>query len=308
MKIRYGIIGSGAIGGYYGGKLARAGKDVHFLFHSDYDYVKTHGLHIKSIDGDFDIPNIKAYKTTSDMPACDVVLICLKSNNNRLLKEMLPPLLHDNTVVILIQNGLGLEEDLQKDFPKLHIAGGLAFICSNKLSEGYITHLDQGKLNIGSYSCPNEQILEDVITDFICAGIEAHLVNLDEARWMKLIWNIPYNGLSVVLNSKTDKLMADTNSVELLRCMMLEVSEAANIVNPQICINEKFIDDMLAQTKVMPPYSPSMKLDYDFSRPLEIEYIYSRPIKAAQQAGYEMVRVMMLEKQLKFIEAGYLNP
>ena len=87
--MKYGVIGSGAIGGYYGGKLAKAGQEVHFLFRSDYEYVKKNGLQVDSCDGSFHI-QANAYNNTADMPQCDVVLVCLKSVNNDKLKKLLP--------------------------------------------------------------------------------------------------------------------------------------------------------------------------------------------------------------------------
>ena len=93
--MRYGIIGTGAIGGYYGAKLAHAGQEVHFLLHSDYEYVKQHGLQVDSCDGSFHLDDVNAYGQTKDMPACDVVLVGLKSVNNDKLQALLPPLLHD---------------------------------------------------------------------------------------------------------------------------------------------------------------------------------------------------------------------
>lgn len=305
MSLKYAVIGTGAIGGYYGGKLARAGKDVHFLFHSDYEYVKRHGLKIDSVNGNFSLSSLNAYNNTIDMPKCDVVLVCLKSTNNHLLKDLLAPVLHKETLVILIQNGLGLEEDLQKDFPRLYIAGGLAFICSNKVGEGYIAHLDYGKLNIGSYSCSDPVLIDTVVADFQQAGIEAKNVDLKEARWMKLVWNIPYNGMTVVLNTTTDKLMNNPDTQGVLYEMMLEVIRAANSTGLRHDIDESYADEMIEMTKAMTPYSPSMKLDFDSLRPLEIEYIYSRPVEVAKKSGFEMARVSMLEKQLKFIQSNY---
>ena len=108
----YGIIGTGAIGGFYGGKLAHSGQDVHFLFHKDYDYVCEHGLQVDSCDGSFHINKVNAYCTTVDMPKCDVVFVGLKTVNNHLLPQLLPPLLHERTVVVLIQNGVGVEADV----------------------------------------------------------------------------------------------------------------------------------------------------------------------------------------------------
>ena len=77
--MRYGVIGTGAIGGYYGAKLARAGQELHFLLRSDYEYVKQHGLQVDSCDGSFHLADVNAYLHTEDMPPCDVVLVCLKS-------------------------------------------------------------------------------------------------------------------------------------------------------------------------------------------------------------------------------------
>lgn len=305
MTLKYGIIGSGAIGGYYGGKLANAGKDVHFLFHSDYEHVKKMGLKVNSVDGDFHLSEINAYHKTSDMPQCDVVLVALKSTNNHLLKEMLPPLLHKKTLVILIQNGLGLEEDLQKEFPDLYLAAGLAFIYSSKTKDGCITHQDLGNINIGSYSCPDSSLLETVIDDLQKSGVDAALANYYEARWKKLIWNVAFNGVSVVLNTTIDRLLHHPDSLQMLRNMMLEVIKIANHSGIEHKIEESYVDAMIEQTKTMPSYSPSMKLDFDFHRPLETYYIYSRPILEAQKIGLDMPLVSMLEKELRFIESTY---
>lgn len=306
MSHKYAVIGTGAIGGYYGGKLAASRQEVHFLLHSDYDYVKNHGLKVDSVNGNFHLQPVLAYNKTTDMPQCDVVLVCLKSTNNGLLKELLSPILHKGTLVILIQNGLGLEADLQQDFPDLQIAGGLAFICSNKVGEGHIAHLDGGSLNLGSFSCADNSLLEQVCSDFNEAGVKARVLDLDKARWMKLVWNIPYNGMTVVLNTTTDKLMNNSHTENLLHKMMLEVISGANKVGEgKFSIPESYAEDILEMTRKMVPYSPSMKLDYDFKRPLEIEYIYTRPILEARKAGYEMIRVSMLEEQLHFIESQY---
>lgn len=308
MSLKYAVIGTGAIGGYYGGRLADSGQEVHFLLHSDYEYVKENGLQVDSVNGDFHLSSVFTYRRTDDMPKCDIVLVALKSTNNGLLKNLLPPLLHKDTVVILIQNGLGLEADLQKDFPDLNIAGGLAFICSSKIGAGHIGHFDEGRLNIGSYSCSDITILKQVCTDLIKAGVEAKLLDLEKARWMKLVWNIPYNGMTVVMNATTKQLMDNLSMVDLLREIMVEVVQAANQVGDnKFSIPESYVDTILDMTRHMIPYSPSMKLDYDFHRPLEIEYIYTRPLAEATKHGYNMTRIAMLEKQLQFIQAQYLN-
>lgn len=304
MAITYGIIGTGALGGFYGGMLAKTGYDVHFLFRSDFDFVRENGLKVDSVYGDFHLNNVNAYRATPDMPKCDVVLVCLKTTENKLLAKLLKPIVHRKTVVILLQNGLGVEEDLAAEMPDTFIAGGLAFICSNKVGPGHVAHLDFGKLIIGSYNLADCEILHQVISNFQMAGISTELApDLRYARWHKLVWNVPFNGLAVVLNTTTDKLVNREETIGLARDLMLEIIRGANACG--VVLPETLAQQMIDMTIRMKPYAPSMKLDYDNRRRMEIEYIYSKPIDAARNAGFTMSKVEVLEKQLSFIQSQY---
>lgn len=306
MAIRYGVIGTGALGGFYGGMLAKAGQEVHFLFRSDYEHVRKHGLQVDSVNGNFHLPEVNAYHNPQEMPLCDVVLVCLKTTGNHHLPEMIKPMLHRGSVVVLLQNGLSLEEDLSAQLPGVAIAGGLAFICSNKIGPGHIHHLDYGKLIIGSYNVPDQEILKQLVADFHLAGIHSELSpDLKFARWQKLVWNIPFNGMTVVLNTTTDRLMTNEQTRELSKELMLEVIHGANACG--VSLKESLAQQMIDMTIKMKPYAPSMKLDYDHHRAMEIEYIYSKPIQTALDAGFMMTKVSMLEKQLKFIQAHRLD-
>ena len=296
----YGIIGVGGVGGYYGGNLARIGKDVHFLFHSDYDYVKKHGLKVDSCDGNFVLPEVNAYSSPDDMPKCDVVLVALKTVNEQLLKTLLPPLTDERTLVVLIQNGVGVEEDVQKMFPNLQLAAGLAFICSAKSAPGHINHQCYGYINIGNFSCHNENLMNQVIRDFRKANVEANLVEYHEARWKKAVWNMPFNGMTVALNTRTDLLLKNPATFKLIKEQMLEVILTAQQMGVNIPMS--FADKMIQNTLDMTPYSPSMKLDFDFHRPMEIYYLYTRPLEEARKKGLRMPKLEMLEAELKFLE------
>ena len=305
MAIKYGVIGTGALGGFYGGKLANAGQEVHFLFRSDYEYVRKKGLQVDSVNGDFRLSKVNAYQTTRQMPVCDVILVCMKTTGNHLLPEMIRSLIHPRSVVILLQNGLGLEDDLAAQLPDVEIAGGLAFICSNKVGPGHIQHLDYGKLIIGSYNLIDSEILKQVVVDFQSAGIQSEMAtDLRFARWQKLVWNVPFNGMTVVLNTTTDQLMASEEARELSRELMLEVIRGANACG--VPLKESLAQQMIDMTIRMKPYAPSMKLDFDFKRPLEIDAIYTAPLQAAEMVGFNMPKVRMLEQQLRFIQSRYL--
>ena len=300
--MKYGIIGVGGVGGYYGGNLARIGKDVHFLFHSDYVYVAEHGLRVDSCDGNFLLPHVNAYCKATDMPQCDIVLVALKTVNEWLLKELLPPLLKSDTLVVLIQNGVGVEADMQSWFPNVSLAAGLAFICSAKAGPGHVNHQCYGSINIGNFSCKNQERIGILLDDLHEAGIEAASVEYHEARWKKAVWNMPFNGLTVVLNTQTDQLLANPATEQLVRDLMMEVVGASRALGVDH-VDEPFVEKMMTMTRVMTPYSPSMKLDFDFHRPMEIEYIYSKPIAIAKEAGFHMAKLEMLEQQLRFLSS-----
>ena len=299
--MRYGVIGVGAIGGYYGARLAHSGQEVHFLLHKDYEYVKEHGLQVDSCDGSFHLAQPLVYKSAADMPQCDVVLVGLKTTNNHLLATLLPPLLKADTLVVLIQNGIGVEADVQQMFPQLQLAAGLAFICSAKSEPGRVNHQCYGQINLANYSCRSEALVEQVAADFCAAGIKAGIVEYHEARWKKAVWNMPFNGMTVALRTQTDQLLKHPATRQLIREQMMEVIGAAQHLGVKN-LDASFADKMIAMTDEMTPYSPSMKLDFDFHRPMEVHYLYTRPIEIAREAGFDMPKLQMLEAELRFLD------
>ena len=307
LIMKYAIIGTGAIGGFYGARLDKAGFEVHFLLHTDYQYVVDHGLTIDSCDGNFTLPSPKVYDSTSKMPQCDEVIVALKNTQNHLLPSLLPPLLKPDTIILLIQNGIGVEADVQQLFPSQPIAAGMAFICSAKAGPGHINHQFYGNINIGNYSCHNPQRYGQMLADFRAAGIGAADVEYLEARWKKAVWNMPFNGMTVALNTTTNRLLSCESTHRLIYDQMLEVIGAAQALGVKN-LDTRFADKMIANTIKMPPYSPSMKLDFDFHRPMEINYLYTRPIAEARAAGFAMPKLEMLEAELQFITLSSSTP
>lgn len=299
----YAIIGVGALGGFYGARLQRAGCEVHFLLRSDYEHVREHGLICESKDGDFTLPRVNAYRHAQDMPRCDVVCVCLKTTQNHLLPGLLPPVVKNDGAVLLMQNGLGVEEDVAKIVGAERVMGGLCFLCSNKVGPGHIRHLDYGMVSLGEFSSRGvSDRMRGIGDDLQRAGIPVQLAeDLAVARWQKLVWNIPYNGLSVVLNANTDTLMADPHTRQLVEEIMREIVADAHAVG--VPLDSAIVDKMLEYTDNMKPYRTSMKIDFDEHRPLEVEAIFGNPLRAAQQAGAKSPLIGMLYRQLKFLDA-----
>jgi 2-dehydropantoate 2-reductase len=307
LKRSYTIIGTGAVGGFYGACLQRAGFEVHFLVRSDYEHVRQHGLVIESKEGDFTLPNVHAYRDVREIPATDVIIIALKATQNHLLASLLPPLVKDNSVVLVLQNGLGVEEEIVKIVGNATIIGGLCFLCSNKVGPGHIHHIDYKAITLAKYAegyqaCGITEEMVHLAHDFKEANIPITLFeDLWIARWKKLVWNIPYNGLSVVLDATTQELMANLDSRTLVEQLMEEVSLGAKTSDRSI--PESFIQEMLDHTEKMEPYKTSMKVDYDEHRPMEVEAILGNPLRSAQSRGVKLPQISMLYQQLKFLNA-----
>jgi 2-dehydropantoate 2-reductase len=303
----YAILGTGALGGFYGARLQQSGAEVHFLLRSDYQHVRQHGLIIDSVQGNFKLPQVNAYASVKQMPPCDVVVIALKTTQNYLLPQLLPPLVSENSTVLVLQNGLGVEAKVAQIVGTEKVVGGLCFICSNKIAPGHIHHLDYGAVVLGQYSANNQpcgitQRMSDIAEDFRQADISIELIeDLFLARWQKLVWNIPFNGLSVVLNATTEEMMANSAVQNLAEHLMREVQIAAEACGRSL--PDSYIQKMLDHTAKMKPYRTSMKIDYDERRPLEIEAIFGNPLHAAEQAGAPIPRIEMLYQQLQFLDA-----
>ena len=105
--------------------------------------------------------------------------------------------------------------------------------------------------------------------------------------------------MTVALETRTDLLLKNPATRQLIREQMMEVIGAANHLGVT-GLDSSFAEKMIETTDAMTPYSPSMKLDYDFHRPMEIHYLYTRPIEIARAAGFRMPKLEMLEAELRF--------
>ena len=306
---RIGIIGTGAIGGFYGLMLARAGMDVHFLLRSEYPAVTERGIQLNSAEhGELLLNPVQAYADVADMPPCDWLLIGAKATSNADLAPLIARAAAPGAKVVLLQNGMGAEEALRPLLPdSLHLLGGLCFICVHRAGPGIIEHQSQGMVNLAYHSGPasaeeRQQIVAQGVGFFRGAGVPSTpVVSLEHARWHKLIWNIPFNGLSVLLNSGTTALMQQADTRALIEALMNEVVEGAGACGHQM--PEGLVPKMMAGTERMGfDYLPSMYHDFVHKRPLELQAIYGEPLAVAAAAGAELPRIRALYQCLQFID------
>ena len=307
---RIGIIGTGAIGGFYGVMLARAGFDVHFLLRSEFTAVARRGLQLNSaVYGALTLNPVQAYSSAADMPPCDWLLVGAKTTSNAELAPAIIKSAAAGAKVLLLQNGLDVEDSLRELLPdSLHLLGGLCFICVHRAAPGVIEHQALGRVNIGYYSGPalaDEQARQAIVEEgaglFRKAGIDSQaMANLQQARWQKLVWNVPYNGLSVLLGASTTPLMADASSRQLIQALMAEVVQGALACGHDM--PPGYAEQLFNMTEKMSDYWPSMYHDYLHKRPLELAAIYARPLAAARAAGCELPKIEAMYQALSFVD------
>jgi 2-dehydropantoate 2-reductase len=148
----YAIVGTGAVGGYYGGLLQKSGQDVHFLVRSDYRHIKSYGLRVDSPGGDFLLERVAAYQDADSMPTCDVAVVAWKTTENGGLAKTLPKVVKPGGIALVLQNGLDPEREAAAVVPGAKVLSGLCFLCSRKAGPGWIQHLDYGPITLAAYS------------------------------------------------------------------------------------------------------------------------------------------------------------
>jgi len=294
---RIAVVGSGAVGCFYGAKLAQAGEDVSFLMRRDLEAVRRDGLRIESIDGDFVLPEVKALGSTAEIGPVDLVIIALKSTANAALLELLPPLLHDNTVLLTLQNGLGNEDFLRRHFPRQPIVGGLCFVCIYRDEPGRIRHIAEGRVEMGDFEEAGQA--EQIAKRFAAAGIHCPVLpDLGLARWRKLVWNVPFNGLSIAAGRvDTQRILADPELTGRVRRLMDEVRLAAAAHGHEI--PESFAEGNIRMTEGMGAYKPSSLIDFETGAEVEIDAIWGEPLRRAREKGVEVPELERLVREIR---------
>lgn len=296
------VVGSGSIGLYYGAKLAADGHDVRFLLRSGYEEATQEGIRIfSSGTGDVHLDRPQVFRTPQEIGPVDLVIVAVKATANTALPALLPPLLHENTALLTLQNGLGGEEFLAGHFGASRVMGGLCFVCLTRRTAASVGHVGKGTISIGEYNRPPLSRTREIVKALQATGIDSRLVeDLANERWRKLAWNIPFNGLAVATGGKTtDQILADPALHAECRALMDEVIFTANALGHSI--EKEYADYHIERTYQMGPYKPSTLVDWLAGNELEIEPIWGEPLRRARETGLDMPHLEKLLDSLRSV-------
>jgi 2-dehydropantoate 2-reductase len=300
---RIAIVGAGAIGCYYGAKLACFGRDVHFLMRGDLAEIRRFGIRIRGKGENLRLAKVNDHASTEEIGPCDLVLVAVKATSNGDLLKLIPPLLHPQTMLLTLQNGFGNEEFLAENFGAERVLGGLCFVCLNQTSRGLIELYDPGRVAIGEYNSGPQPRTQDVASEFKRCGVVCDVVeNLALERWRKLVWNIPFNGLSVTAGGiDTEAILSDDYLRSECLALMGEVILAANRCGFSLPATAAL--EQVTRTESMGAYKPSTLVDFQAGRPLEVEAIWGEPLRRAMAAGALTPRLHELYEKLKAMDS-----
>lgn len=293
-KPRIAIIGAGALGCYYGARLIKAGEDVHFLARSGRAALMARGICIKTPTERINLRKVQVYGSPAEIGPCDLVIVAIKATANDVLKALLPPLLGPETMVLSLQNGLGVEEPVADIAGANRVMGAICYIGCMRTAPGVVECSFPGLMTIGKFGKPAGERTQALAALWRRAGVKCEaLDNLEAQRWHKLVWNVPFNGLAIIAGGiTTDVLMADEGLRTLARRLMEEIVEAAAKFGHEI--PRSFLDLQFERTAKMGAYRPSSLIDFSAGRDVELEEIWGEPVRRAKSVGVPVPRLEML--------------
>ena len=297
MKI--GIVGTGALGGWYAALLAEAGHEVHCLARSDFEAIRNDGLTIRNQGQERIVRVASASPDAAAIGPCDLVVITIKSTSNLALPALVTPLLGPATVVLTLQNGMGNVEALAQLLPIERVVAGLCFVCINRLAPAVIDTSLAGYVRMAAATGSISAAVETCVATFAAAGVDCQAeASLESVLWKKLCWNIPFNGLSIAGGSiTTDLILANPLLNERAYVLMKEVQAAAAARGHGF--EDAHIKRQFVVTVDMGPYRPSSLIDFVEGREVEVEGIWGEPLRRGLAADVKMPETEKLLAEIK---------
>lgn len=286
--MRIAILGSGGVGGYFGGRLAAAGADVHFIARGGHlAALKERGLRIESPSGNLHVPRVSATDDPTSIGPVDAVFFAVKLYDTDAALPMLPPLMGANTLVIPFQNGVESVEVLTRAVGKQHVAGGTAYVAAVIAEPGLIRHTAMGRLVFGPTSGPPSPILQQLLDACRRAGFEATLSDrILVDIWAKFARLSVFSGMTALTRCPIGPLRDDP---ELFAMMEDAVHESIAVARARhIPLPSTTFAEIQQATMALPPTARSSMLeDLERGRPLELPWLSGAVVRIGEEVGIE---------------------
>jgi 2-dehydropantoate 2-reductase len=284
MTMKILVIGAGAVGGYFGGILAKGGEDVTFVARGKHlDSLKTAGLRIRSYKGDLSLM-VNAIDNPEEIGKVDLILVCVKSYDTEEATLQCMKNIGEGTIVLSLQNGVDNEERIGKIVGINKVLGGVALIGSELNNSWEIWHHTAGKIIIGELDGRISDRVRKVAYIFKKADIPCSISNdIQKELWKKLVWNAAFNSVSAVTRSNLQEIMECEETRELVRLIMTEVLNIARGIGHDL--DEGIIEEYLVLPERSREVRTSTLQDLLKHKHLEIDAINGVVVKIGKKLG-----------------------
>ena len=277
-------MGAGAVGGYFGARVAASGVDVTFIARGEHlKAMQSNGLRIKSIHGDLDIHS--EFISSSDRIApVDLVLLAVKSQDTEEAARSLAPFMGRDTAVLSLQNGVDNTDKIARLWGGDRSLAGVAFISARISAPGVIEHSGGGRVVLGSLHAGGHEHARAVHSILAQAQISCDISpDIRTVLWEKLAWNAPFCALSCLLRMTVGDILGSASLEALVTGCIDEVRDAARCCG--VDLPSSTAQDALSFSTTLRHVKPSMLQDLEAGKPLEHEALNGIVVKILQQAG-----------------------
>jgi 2-dehydropantoate 2-reductase len=304
--VKFVIVGAGAIGGYIGAMLTRAGTDVVLVARGPHlRAMQERGVQVISPEGDFDVKP----RVTGDLATigpADVVILGVKAHGLTSVAPQLLPLLGPDTVVVSTQNGIpwwyfqthGGELDglhlervdpggvIAASIEPRRVVGSLAYFATDIVEPGVIRHTEGNKISFGEPDGTKSDRLRRIVAPLIAAGFRCPITpRFRHEIWVKLLGNVAFNPVSALTGGTLETLARHPDVSRVIRDIMAETEAVAARLGIELSIT---IDQRMAGAEKVGAHKTSMLQDLEAGRPFELEAVVGAVVELGQRLGLQM--------------------
>jgi len=300
--MRIAVMGTGAVGGYFGAKLAAAGHHVVFIARGSHlSAMRSEGLRVESPAGNLHVQKSLFTASPAEAGAVDLVLFCVKSYDTAEAAASIAPMISAQTTLLSLQNGIDNADKIAQLWGTERTLTGVVYVGAQISVPGLITHSTGGRIILGQ---PNRQVVDTTrAIEQLLLGAEIVCeisTAIEQVQWTKLLWNAPFCAISCLTRSTLREIVESEPLTELALDCMIEVQAAARTRG--INLTPELFDQTLNFSRTLGEFKPSMLQDLEASKPLEYEAFNGIVIKLLKEAGKEAPVNQVFYATLKYFD------